>query len=87
MASRFILPTQPNRKGDAAVYATVTVMAAAVDSSGSVKGKTVVGTFDSKPITIVSKPSKKRQNSRASQRTFNNGNRHHFTVNGKAMFR
>jgi hypothetical protein len=56
------------RKAKAAVHATITIMAAAAESSGSAERKTIVGTFDSKPITIVSKPSKKRQNSRNSER-------------------
>jgi hypothetical protein len=56
------------RKQKAPVHATVTIMGAgSAEPSGSER-KPVIGVFDSKPITIVSKPSKKRQNSRNSER-------------------
>jgi len=58
----------PARKAKSSVQAMVTIMASLGESSGAAERRPVVGTFESKPITIVSKPSKKRQNTRNSER-------------------
>jgi hypothetical protein len=58
----------PARKAKASVQAMITIMSAAGELSGSTGPRPVIGTFESKPITIVSKPSKKRQNTKNSER-------------------
>lgn len=58
----------PARKAKSSVQAMVTIMSAVGESSGAAERRPVLGTFESKPITIVSKPSKKRQNTRNSER-------------------
>lgn len=55
------------KKAKASVQAHVTIMAA---NPGSESGYSAVGVFESKPINIVSKPSKKRVNVKSSDRGY-----------------